>query len=203
MYGLLYREGNAALNLHIIHARYAGTIMIPCQVGLTTGRFVARIQAQTIQLSDITGNYFAVNDDVEMRAKTTRRRRRRPRTGAGTDDMSRLRRWYRLFSLPPLRRPPSTTLYPLVSPLSLSLSFLLHLSMNFRPYQLILKAPLYIQFYKFNSYFNAIFFPFESSFSLNFCSHLVNSDVTLFHKINPPYFIPSSLFQEFFSSSAR
>lgn len=133
-----YREGNAALNLHIFHARYIGTIIISSQVKLTFARFVARILAQTPQLSDITGNYFAVNDDVETRAKTTtRRRRRRPRTGAGTDDMSQLRRcWYRLFSLPPLRHP-STTLYP-AAPLSL----LSHFSSNFRPYQLILKASI-------------------------------------------------------------
>lgn len=153
--GLLYREGNAALNLHIFHARYAGTIVIPSQVRLTTGRFVARIQAQTTQLSDITGNYFAVNDDVETRTKTTtRRRRRRPRTGAGTDDMSRLRRvGIGLFSLPPLRLP-STTLYPSARTLTL----LARLSSNFRSYQLILKAPFYAQLYKFNSYFNAVYF---------------------------------------------
>lgn len=96
-----------------------------------------------------------MNDDVKTRAKTTKRRRRRPRTGAGTDDMSRLRRcWYRLFSLPPLR-PPSTTLYPSLSPLSHLL-----LSMNFRPYQLILKAPFthtFINLIFTLSIFNAVF----------------------------------------------
>lgn len=156
-----------------------------------TARFVARILAQTPQLSSITDNYFAVNDDVETRAKTTTRRRRRPRTGASTDDMSQLRRrWYRLFSLPPLR-PPSTTLYPAVPPLFL----LSHLSSNFCPYQLILKAPFYAQLHKFNLLCGL--FSFQPSFSLNFCSHLVNSDVNLF--LNQSYyFILSSLFQEFF-----
>jgi len=68
MHELLYREGNAALNLHIFHAKYSETIINPSQIRVTIVWFVARILAQTTQLSDITGNYFAVNDDVEMRA---------------------------------------------------------------------------------------------------------------------------------------
>lgn len=79
-----------ALNFHRFHARYFETIIISLSKwprSMTLPGASLEFRLESVNYIGITGNHFAADDDDGMRAKTaTRRRRWRPRTGAGTDD---------------------------------------------------------------------------------------------------------------------